>query len=805
MHALRTDAAVAGSGVERRAAELFEQSRTVIHQRTDRLFAGLMIVQWLGGIAAAVWISPQTWIGATRSIHWHVYAAIFLGSAITSLPVWLAWKQPGQVLTRHVIAVAQMLTSALLIHVTGGRIETHFHVFGSLAFLAIYRDWRVLVTATVVVSLDHMARGLFWPQSVFGVLAGSSWRWLEHAGWVLFEDTFLIISLRQAVEDMQDVARRRADLEAVNAGIELEVAVRTKELTEAHQKLQASEARMRLILETVPECVKLVAADGTLLEMNPAGLGVLELERLDQVVGRSVYELLPAKYQPGFRALSEAVFRGEAGRLEYELVGRKGTHRWLETHACPLRDQAGRIVAHLAVSRDISENKLAEAALRDSEQRYRQLVQVLPAAIYTCDAEGRITLFNDAAVALWGREPELGKDLWCGSWKIFAPDGSPIPLEDCPMAIAFREGRSIRGREIVVERPDGTRRFVQPHPDPILDRNGKVVGAVNMLVDLTQRKAAEDQLLQLHQQLQESSRQAGMAEMATGVLHNVGNVLNSVNVAANCLADGVRKSKAPNLARVASLFRTHEADLGSFLTRDEKGRQVPGYLAQLAEHLKVEQAGAQQGLVELQLHIDHIKDIVAAQQSLAKLSGVTEIVEAPELVEAALRLNEGSLTSHGVQVLKEFEPGPPITVVKHRALQILVNLMQNAKQACKAGAEVPKQLTLRVRHGAGRVQISVGDNGVGIPRENLDRIFNHGFTTKKTGHGFGLHSAANAVREMGGSLRVDSQGAGLGATFTLELPHTTGPQSTVKMEANPADVIAIGATARPAHANDTSE
>src|SRR5207302_4541295 len=139
-----------------------------------------------------LWVSPKTWAGASIQTHWHVWAAIFLGGAIASFPVFLVWKKPGRALTRHTIAVAQMLTSALLIHLTGGRIETHFHVFGSLAFLAFYRDWRVLVSATVVVAVDHFLRGLFWPQSVYGVTGGGELRWLEHAGRVGFEDVVLI-------------------------------------------------------------------------------------------------------------------------------------------------------------------------------------------------------------------------------------------------------------------------------------------------------------------------------------------------------------------------------------------------------------------------------------------------------------------------------------------------------------------------------------------------------------------------------------------------------------------------------------
>src|SRR5437588_8952186 len=219
-----------------RTAALFEESQHQIHQRTDRMFAWLMVFQWLAGIAAALWISPRTWIGATSQVHVHVWAAILLGGAISSLPVFLALKRPGYAFTRHTIAVAHMLTSALLIHLTGGRIETHFHVFGSLAFLAFYRDWRVLVSATIVVAADHFLRGMFWPQSVFGVLTASSWRWLEHAGWVVFEDVFLIQSCLQSRKEMQIDAHRQAELEATQSRIEQTVITRSAELSQSHEE-----------------------------------------------------------------------------------------------------------------------------------------------------------------------------------------------------------------------------------------------------------------------------------------------------------------------------------------------------------------------------------------------------------------------------------------------------------------------------------------------------------------------------------------------------------------------------------------
>jgi two-component system, sensor histidine kinase and response regulator len=200
-----------------RADELLEAHQNRIYAHTSRLFAILMTAQWVAGVAAAIWISPRTWAGTASSIHVHVWAALLLGGAITILPVFLCLTKPCAPATRHVVAVCQMLMSALLIHLSGGRIETHFHVFGSLAFLAYYRDWRVLISATAVVAADHAVRGLYFPESVFGVLSASPWRWVEHAGWVIFEDIILVPFCLRATEEMREIAQRTAELEAANA------------------------------------------------------------------------------------------------------------------------------------------------------------------------------------------------------------------------------------------------------------------------------------------------------------------------------------------------------------------------------------------------------------------------------------------------------------------------------------------------------------------------------------------------------------------------------------------------------------
>ncbi len=194
--------------------ELVTEHQNRIYAQTSRLFTILMLVQWVAGIAAALWISPRAWAGATSQVHLHVWLAVFLGGAITSLPVFLTLVRPSDAFTRHTVAVCQMLMSSLLIHLSGGRIETHFHVFGSLAFLAFYRDWRVLVPATIVVAADHALRGIYFPQSVFGILTASPWRWVEHACWVIFEDVILVKMCLQGVQEMWEIARRQASIEA---------------------------------------------------------------------------------------------------------------------------------------------------------------------------------------------------------------------------------------------------------------------------------------------------------------------------------------------------------------------------------------------------------------------------------------------------------------------------------------------------------------------------------------------------------------------------------------------------------------
>lgn len=308
------------------------------------------------------------------------------------------------------------------------------------------------------------------------------------------------------------------------------------------------------------------------------------------------------------------------------------------------------------------------------------------------------------------------------------------------------------------------------HSHTVINRVNRQLSSANE--NLEQRVQDRTQeLRQAQNELVMTARHAGMAEIATNVLHNVGNVLNSINVSVDVLTSRIRSSKVQGLMRAMGLMKEHQEDLGSFLTTDEKGKVLPSYLSQVADLLLAEQRSAIDELGSLSQSVEHVKMIIATQQAYAGMSSLTEPTQIQTLVEDALHMHAESLTRHHVSVEKTYAQVPELPLDKARILQILVNLIGNAKQAMDGVVDRERRLTLNVGLADDRhLRVRVADNGVGIAPENLTRIFAHGFTTKKDGHGFGLHSAVNAAREMGGTLMAESAGSGAGATFTLILP-----------------------------------
>lgn len=370
-----------------RIAEIFNEHQRLVHRRTDRMFAGLMALQYLAGVAAALWVSPKAWEGATNHIHPHVWAALFLGGAISSLPIVLAVTRPGHATTRYTVAVGQMLMGALLIHLTGGRIETHFHVFGSLAFLSFYRDWRVLVPATIVVAADHFLRGVFWPQSVYGVLAASEWRWLEHAGWVIFEDTFLFIAVKHSIGEMWGIAERTSEIESLNEGLEAHVANRTAQLVATNRELEREVAERKLaeselaqqrsflrqVIDLNPNFVFAKDAEGRFTLVNQAIADVYGTS-VEGLLGKTDADFNPNKEEAEWfhRDDMEVINTLKEKFIPEEVITDVGGRvRWLQTIKRPIISPDGTANQVLGIATDITAHKQAEEALQQALEQIK--------------------------------------------------------------------------------------------------------------------------------------------------------------------------------------------------------------------------------------------------------------------------------------------------------------------------------------------------------------------------------------------------------------------------------------------------
>ena len=453
------------------------------------------------------------------------------------------------------------------------------------------------------------------------------------------------------------------------------------------------------------------------------------------------------------------------------------------------------------LGRQIEETTVKSAALSVSEESYRLLSAELEQRVQTRTAElfrshnelqqrellFRL-IFEHAPVGISWKRADLGSDYHLNStFRRFLdlpgetlPDSSLLtamihPEDAHRQAEQNRLVASGRSNNYSVEhryvRKDGMVVWGRLAVAVIRDADNRIIQAIGILEDITARKKAEQELADTYKNLVDVSRTAGMAEVATSVLHNVGNVLNSLNVSASVIATGLNESKADSLTRLADLLQENQADLAGFMTNNPKGQRVPEFIGTLARHFIHERDHLKAEAAALRNNVDHIREIVAMQQTYATRVRLVETLDATALMEDALRMNSSSLDHHEIRITRTFSPVPPVQGDKSKVLQIIINLIRNAKIACDDTGRADKMITLVIEPGgAGRVRLGVRDNGVGIPPENLERIFAHGFTTRKNGHGFGLHSAANAAREMNGTTIIASDGAGTGATFTLELP-----------------------------------
>lgn len=433
----------------------------------------------------------------------------------------------------------------------------------------------------------------------------------------------------------------------------------------------------------------------------------------------------------------------------------------------------GAVALTTAMRAEVAKRRQTESALRASEGRLRTIVDNEPECVMVVDRNGTLLEINPSGLAM--AQATAAEVIGKSFYDLVRPQHRQRVREH-QQQVADGDGGIVEF-EFVGLRGACRPVWMETHSVPLRDEAGKVVSILSVARDVAARKQAEEEREQLQRQLVDASRVAGMAEIATGVLHNVGNVLTSVNVSANLLAERLEAADTSGLTKAAQLVSEHREDLHRYINDDEVGKQIPQFITIAAQCLDESHREMVNELTQLSRGIEHIKEIVRSQQSHAKGTSVALPMRPVEVMEQAVQVDLASLERYHIELVRRFEDLPLMHLDKHRILQILVNLITNARQAIAerdgvqpGGGSRTITLSLRYDERKGRLRFEVEDSGMGIAPENLNRIFRHGFTTREDGHGFGLHSAANAATEMNGTLTAHSEGMGLGAKFTLEIP-----------------------------------
>lgn len=697
-----------------RTKDLFRQHCEGVHRQTDSLFAILMVLQWLVGIVTALWVSPKTWIGSQSQTHMHVWAAIFLGGAIIALPVCLALFRPGYPLTRHVVAIGQMLMGALLIHLTGGRIETHFHVFGSLALLAFYRDWRVLISATIVVAGDHWLRGVYWPQSVYGILVADGWRWVEHAGWVIFEDIFLLRACFQGCKEMWQIAERQAQLEATKASVEQQVVARTAEL-------QKSESRFRELYDEAPVGYHELNMEGRIARVNQTELAMLGYAE-EEMLNHFVWEFM-LEGEKDQAAIQNILGEQNTNKtVECTFLRKDGSSLPVLLESRVIHDVAGQATGIRVALQDITARKEAEKALKNSEALYHSLLDCLPLNILHKDLTGRILFANKKYFETVGRSPEesIGKI----DYDLFLEELATKYYRDDQLV--KETGRLLHDIEQAVDQA-GRASYTEVLKNPVYDASGNMTGIQVVFWDITERKVMEQDLARTRDQALAATRQKSqfLANMSHEIRTPMNGIIGMTGLALETdltaeqrdYLETVRISADALLALINDILDFSKVEAGK-LTLEAIDFDLQTVIGDTLSPLKVQ----------------------AQAKGLQFISQVTQEVHCA-LIGDSMRLR-----------------------------QIINNLVGNAIKFTHQGT-----ISVRVQIESASEQkitlhFAVSDTGIGISAENLEHIFGEftqadGSTTRKYGGtGLGLAISSKVVDLLGGQIWAESV-EGQGSTF----------------------------------------
>ncbi len=457
-----------------------------------------------------------------------------------------------------------------------------------------------------------------------------------------------------------------------------------------------------------------------------------------------------------------------------ELVNyaKDGRRYWIGLKIEPLVNVAGEVEGFIAVQADITERHEQRLALDLLTSRFNLATRAAHIGIFEHGVDDREIWWNDVMYELVGREPATFRPT-LASWlalihpedrdRVDASVGAVDPVGNSPI-IQYR-----------ILRPDGQIRHLQTIGSSKVNPYDGVRTSAGFVLDITARMEFEQHEAELQRQLREIAHRAGMAEIITGVLHNVGNVLNSLGVANATARQSLKAMRVERLEQASAQLIEHRAALAAFLTEDTHGRHLPDYLVALSGHLSVNTKAVQAETDTIEQLIRHLRGIVSAQQASARVGGLRERLDLQDVAELALHSQASELAC--IEVRRIYEEMPQITTDRHKLLQILVNLIRNARDAVQAGPAPCGGIVIRIRRDGGHALISVEDSGVGMSAEMLPQLWRFGFTTKSSGHGFGLHSSAIAVRELGGTIGAHSAGVGEGSCFTVRLPIDDKPLS----------------------------
>jgi PAS domain S-box-containing protein len=548
----------------------------------------------------------------------------------------------------------------------------------------------------------------------------------------------------------------------------------TREMTgrKAHEReLARAEAQYRSLFENSADGIFQNTPEGRMTAANPALARMLGYGSPAELIAARVDVAQQSYVNPEMRAEFQARLErdGMISGFEYQVRCKDGTAIWVSENVRVVRDAGGRPQRYEGNVQDITVRRLAEEALRLSNitlhrqtAELRVLFDLMPAMIWFKDTTGRILRANQRAAHAAGLA--IAEIEGRPTAEIYPRDAARYQADD---KAVIDSGLPRMGLVERLVNATGTDLWIETDKVPYFDQQGNVVGIVVMAQDITERRSEERKA---SHQLVEASRLGGKAEVATEVLHDIGNILNSVNVSAALVVENVRNSRASRMADVVALLRENRADLATYITTDPQGQHVPEMLEALSREWVAQQKLLVTELGQLHENVDRIKRAIDAQQTHAVAADIIESMGVDELVEDAVRLQQGVLAEQQVHLVRDFTSMPPILVARHKAVGILVSLLINGRQACKLRDPASRRITLRIERRPGHAAIRVTDNGAGIPAENLVRIFAPGFTTQADARGYGLHGAALAAAELGGSLDASSEGVGRGATFTLELP-----------------------------------